>query len=96
MLGALFVFMGFMGWVLGIEFSNTIRHSITVPYALLALVVSPILLVGGVALFFISLIVRRREKPPPPPAVTPQELTEYRIKRSRDGQSSERVEEEQE
>jgi hypothetical protein len=92
MLGAFFVITGFMGWALGIEFSNPVRHSITVPYAQLALIVSPILIVGGVVLFFVSLIVRRREKPLPPPPVTPSELTEYRKKRSKDGQSEERYE----
>jgi hypothetical protein len=90
-IGAFFLIVGFMGWVLGIEFSNTIRHSITVPYALLALVVSPILIVGGVILFFLSLIIRRREKPAPPPPVVPKELEEHRKRRSREGQSSERL-----
>ena len=90
-LGAFFVIFGFMGWVLGIEFSNTVRHSITVPYAQLALIISPILIVGGVILFFLSLIIRRREKPPPPPPVTPKELVEHRKKRSKYGQGEERT-----
>lgn len=89
--GAFFLIVGFMGWVLGIEFSNTVRHSITVPYALLALLVSPILIVGGTVLFFISLIVRRRPAPPPEPVVTPPEVLEHRKKRSRTGQSDERI-----
>ncbi len=91
LLGAFFVITGFMGWVLGIEFSNTLRHSIAVPYAQLALIISPILIVGGVVLFFISLIIRRREKPPQPPPATPKELTEYRRKRSKYGQGEERT-----
>ncbi len=90
-LGAFFLIFGFMGWVLGIEFSDTVRHSITVPYARLALIVSPILIIGGVALSFISFIVRKREGPPPPPVVTPKELEEYRKRRSKTGQSDERL-----
>jgi hypothetical protein len=84
-LGAFFVVVGFMGWVLGIEFSDPARYSITVPLARLALAISQILISGGVALFFVSLLVRRREKPPPPPPSVPPEVEEWRRKRSRTG-----------
>ena len=92
-LGAFFLISGFIGWALGIEFSNTARHSITVPYAQLALLVSPILIVGGVILFFMSLVVRTHAGSPTPPPATPPELVEYRKKRSISGQVEERTDE---
>lgn len=94
---SVFLFIdGTAAWLLGVEFSDPVRHATLSPYAPWGLYGGPILLIAACLLAFVSyyLLVKREPELPkmvtPVPPTQPEKATEPP---TMDGQKGERLEE---
>lgn len=99
-LGMVASLVGVVGWVVGYFYadpSQAAAHPVMYPLARIAVIVGPIMLIGGAALFIGSIYeFNKQEKIVPPPEEAPISPQVYRPRSHRKRQKEEGAEEEDE